>query len=257
MSTALVTGATAGIGNAFARRLASDGHDLVLVARDGARLEQVAEQLRATGVTVEVLSADLTDPAQRAQVEQRLADDDRPVDLLVNNAGFGANQSFARGSIDVEQQQIDLMVTAVMRLSRAAVGGMVQRQRGSIVNVSSVAGFLPFGTYGAAKAWVTAFSQGLATEVGPKGVQVMVLCPGFVRTEFHERAGMDMRGLDERLWLDADRLVADAMADLARGKVISVPGLAYKAVAAATHVLPRDAIRRLEAVRRRRIRSHL
>jgi short-subunit dehydrogenase len=246
-----VTGPTAGIGNAFARRLAADGYDVVLVARDEARLKAVADDLRARGVEAEVIVADLGDRAQLATVEARLRDRDRPVDVLVNNAGLGVNQRFATGSLDAEQQQLDVMVTAVMRLSHAAAGGMVERRHGAIVNVSSVASFLPFGTYGAAKAWVTAFSQGLASEVSHKGVRVMALCPGFVHTEFHDRAGLDMGGVRDWMWLDADDLVAAAMSDLARGKVISVPGLQYKAVAAATHLVPRDTVRRLEVVRRR------
>lgn len=247
----MVTGATAGIGNAFARRLAADGYDVVLVARDGARLEQLAVDLRRRGVDAEVLVADLSDREQLTRVEQRLRDPQRPVDFLVNNAGFSLNQRFVTGSVEEEQRQLDVMVVAVMRLSHAVVGGMAERGSGTIVNVSSVAGFLPFGTYAAAKAWVTSFSQGLANEAGRKGVRVMALCPGFVHTEFHQRADLDMSGVKEWMWLDADRLVADAMSDLAKGKVVSVPSLQYKAVAAATHVMPRDAIRRLERIRRR------
>lgn len=251
MSTALVTGATAGIGNAFARRLAADGYDVVLVARDHSRLEQLAAQLRSRGAGAEVLAADLSDRDQLARVEARLRDPQQPVDLLVNNAGFGLNQRFVTGSVEEEQRLVDVLVTAVMRLSHAAAGGMVDRGTGSIVNVSSVASFLPFGTYSAAKAWVTFFSQGLANEVAPKGVRVMALCPGFVHSEFHERAGIDLSRSKEWMWLDADRLVSDALADLARGRVVSVPGAQYKAIAAATHLVPRDAVRRLETVRRR------
>lgn len=251
MSTALVTGATAGIGNAFARRLATDGHDVILVARDADRLEQVAADLRARGVGVAVLVADLADRDQLLTVEDRLRDPDRPVDLLVNNAGYTVNQSFVHGSLDAEQRMLDVLVTAVLRLSHAAVGGMVERHRGAVVNVSSVASFLPFGTYSAAKAWVTAFSQGLANEVTGTGVRVMALCPGFVHTEFHERAEIDLSGSQEWMWLDADRVVAAALADLARGKVISVPGAQYKALAAGTHLVPRDTVRRLERARRR------
>lgn len=247
----MVTGATAGIGNAFARRLASDGYDVVLVARDQDRLLRVAAQLRSQGVGAEVLPADLSDASELARVEERLRDPERPVDLLVNNAGFGVNQRFASGSVAEEQRLVDVLVVAVMRLSHAAVGGMVERRRGGIVNVSSVASFLPFGTYAAAKAWVTSFSQGLSSEVSSRGVRVMALCPGFVHTEFHRRAGIDLSGTKEWLWLDADRVVSDALADLARGKTVSVPGAQYKAVAAATHLLPRDAVPRLESVRRR------
>ena len=214
MSSALVTGATAGIGNAFARRLVTDGYDVVLVARDQDRLEQLAAQLRSRGAAVEVLAADLSDRAQLARVEARLRDPERPVDLLVNNAGFGLNQRFVAGSVDEEQRLLDVLVTAVMRLSHAAAGGMVERRHGAIINVSSVASFLPFGTYSAAKAWATSFSQGLASEVSSKGVRVMALCPGFVHTEFHQRAGIDLGGSKEWMWLDADRVVSDALADL-------------------------------------------
>jgi short-subunit dehydrogenase len=251
VSTALVTGATAGIGNAFARRLATDGYDVVLVARDRDRLERMATELRSHGVGAEVLAADLSERSELARVEARLRDPDQPVDLLVNNAGFTLNQRFVTGSVEEEQRLVDVLVTAVMRLSHAAAGGMVDRGTGSIVNVSSVASFLPFGTYSAAKAWVTFFSQGLANEVVPKGVRVMALCPGFVHTEFHQRAGIDLSRSKEWMWLDADRLVSDALADLARGRVVSVPGAQYKAIAAATHLVPRDAVRRLETVRRR------
>ena len=153
MSTSLITGATAGIGHEFARQLAARGHDLVLVARDTARLEEVAADLRATyGVQAEVLAADLTDPDQLATVESRLAERERPVDLLVNNAGFGLKNGFLDNDIDTEQRQQDVLVRAVLRLTHAALGGMVERGRGGVINVSSVAAFLPRGTYSAAKA---------------------------------------------------------------------------------------------------------
>ena len=251
VSTALVTGATSGIGNAFARRLAADGYNLVLVARDQDRLERLAADLRTRGVDAEVLVADLTDRGQLAQVEARLSDPDRPVDFLVNNAGFASNQSFSRGRLDFEQQLIDVLVIAVMRLSHAAVGPMRARGDGAIINVSSVASFLPFGTYSAAKSWVTAFSQGLANEVSRKGVRVMALCPGFVHTEFHERADIDMSRLPDWLWLDADEVVTTALADLAKGKVVSVPGLPYKTMVGGTRLVPRSAVGGLLRGRRR------
>ncbi len=254
MSRVLVTGATAGIGRAFVDRLAADGHDTVLVARDGDRLAAVARDVaQRHGVEGEVLVADLTVRDELARVEQRLASPERPVDLLVNNAGFAITQSFVGGRVEAEQELLDVLVTAVLRLTHAALPGMVGRGRGAVVNVSSVAGFLPFGTYSAAKAWVTAFSQGLAGELAGTGVHVMALCPGFVHTEFHQRAGIDMSAYPEWVWLDADRVVDDALSDLRRGKAVSVPGLHYKAVSGVARVLPRDVVRRAERLRRRRL----
>ena len=254
MSRALVTGATAGIGRGFVERLAADGSDVVLVARDEERLESVATQIRQRfGVQVEVLVADLSQRDQLLRVEKRLSEADRPIDLLVNNAGFALNQRFVSGSLDGEQRLLDVLVTAVLRLTHAALPGMVERGHGDVVNVSSVAGFLPFGTYSAAKAWVTAFSQGLAGELSGTGVHVMALCPGFVHTEFHQRAGIDPTKQPEWMWLDVDGVVDDAITDLRHHKAISVPGLQYKAMAAGARLLPRDAVRRLERVRRRRM----
>ncbi len=165
VSSSLVTGATAGIGHAFATHLARRGDDLVLVARDRQRLESVAKAIRNEyAVTVEVLPADLTVRAELATVEARLADPARPIDLLVNNAGFGLKDRFLVNDVEAEQAMLDVLVTAVLRLSHAALGPMVERGRGGIINVSSVAAFLPRGTYGAAKAWVNRFSEWAANE---------------------------------------------------------------------------------------------
>jgi short-subunit dehydrogenase len=250
MSTALITGATAGIGHEFAQALARRGHDLVLVARDSVRLEQTGEDLRRRHrIDVEVLAADLADRDQLLLVERRLGDRDHPVDLLVNNAGFGLNRRFLAADVADEQRLLDVLVTAVMRLSHATLPGMVERGSGDVINVSSVASFFPFGTYNAAKAYVTSFSQGLAQELSGTGVHVMALCPGYVHTEFHARAGITVRA-GEQWWLSADEVVADALRDLARGKVVCVPGLQYKAIAGATHLLPRRALPRLDRFRR-------
>ncbi|MEP6760617.1 MAG: SDR family oxidoreductase [Sporichthyaceae bacterium] len=239
MTTALVTGATAGIGHAFARRLAADGYDLVLVARDGGRLEATAKELHTSyDVDVEVLVADLTDDQSCRRVEDRLADPSRPVDLLVNNAGFGSRRRFATSDIDDEEQMLRLLVRAVLRLTHAAVPGMVDRGHGAIINVSSVASFLPRGTYSAAKAWVTTFSQGLAAELDGTGVRVLALCPGVTRTEFHDRAGMSMKGTPNLLWLDADKVVDQGLAALRRNAVVCVPGMQYKTIVALTRHLP-------------------
>ena len=237
MATALITGATAGIGNAFARRLAAEGHGLVLVARDAVRLGDVGKGLRDRHrVDVEALAADLGNPRELERIAERLRDGDRPVEILVNNAGFGVNAPFLSGDPAQEERMLDVMVRAVLVLTRAAAPGMVARRRGVIVTVSSVAGFLPGGTYSAAKAWATAFTASLAGELAATGVTATALCPGFVRTEFHRRAGMDMSYLPDWAWLDADRLVADCMADVRRGRAVSVPSLRYKmAVALLRH----------------------
>jgi short-subunit dehydrogenase len=242
MPTALVTGATAGIGAAFARRLATEHHDLVLVARDAARLESFAAALREAGdITVDVLSADLTTEEGCAAVEKRLADG---VDVLVNSAGIGTAGSFVGNPVEKEQRLLDLNVRAVMRLTHAAVRGMVERGRGDIVNVSSVAGFGPIGgTYSASKAWVTTFSEHLHGTVRPHGVRVVALCPGYVRTEFHERAGIDVGDRTGPLWLDADRVVRDALADLRRGRAVSVPSPQYKVLSGALRHIPHGVLR--------------
>ncbi len=239
--TALVTGATAGIGHVFAHKLAARGHDLVLVARDGVRLEGVAAELRVEhGVEVEVLVADLVDRDQLATVEARLADRDRPVDLLVNNAGFGLKHRFLENSVESEHAMLDVLVTAVLRLSHAALGGMVERGRGGIINVSSVAAFLPRGTYAAAKAWVNSFSEWAANEYRSQGVTVMSLCPGFTKTEFHER--MDVTRGTGFLWLEPGFLVDRALADFDRGRVYSIPGAQYRTIVALTRLIPSRAL---------------
>lgn len=250
MPTALVTGATAGIGNAFARRLAGEGHSLVLVARNAVRLGEVGKELRERyRVDVEALAADLGNPKELERVAERLRDGDRPVDVLVSNAGFGVNSPFLSGDPAREEHMLDVMVRAVLVLSRAAAPGMVARGRGAIVTVSSVAGFLPGGTYSAVKAWATAFTASLAGELAGTGVTATALCPGFVRTEFHRRAGMDMSYLPEWAWLDADRLVADCLADVRRGRAISVPSLRYKVAVA---ILRHTPLRFSKALARRR-----
>ena len=250
--TALVTGPTAGIGAAFARQLAERGYDVVLVARDERRLRDLAGELeREYGVATEVIVADLADRAALAIVEQRVSDPARPVDLLVNNAGFGHKRPFLDNTVEDEQQMLDVLVTAVLRLSHAALGAMVARGSGTVVNVSSVAGFLPRGTYSAAKAYVTSMSQWADATYRDRGVRVMALCPGFTRTEFHARMGVGRGSAPRLLWLDADRLVRDALADLDRGKSVSVPGKRYKAITAVVRHLPTPMLARFQQLGRR------
>jgi short-subunit dehydrogenase len=250
MPTALVTGATAGIGLEFARQLAARGHDLVLVARDSTRLESVANEIQATyGVGAEVLVADLTDREQLSVVEERLASPDRPVELLVNNAGFGLKKRFLDNDVDQEQAMLDVLVIAVMRLSHAALGGMVGRGTGGIINVSSVAAFLPRGTYSAAKAYVNSFGTWAANEYRPRGVTVTTLCPGFTKTEFHER--MSVRRGSGYLWLEADFLVSECLKDFDKGRTLSVPGRQYKAITAATRLVPARVAQRFQNLGRK------
>ena len=256
MSTALVTGATAGIGHAFCRELAERGHDLVIVARNRARLENVSDELRARhGVTVEILAADLSKRAALQRVAKRLADRDRPIDLLVNNAGFGMSKSFLKGDVADEEAMLDVLCRAVLVLSHAGALSMKDRGRGAIINVSSVAGFAPMGTYAAAKAWVTAFTETLAHELAGSGVSATALCPGFTHTELHERANLDMSRLPKAMWLEPDRLVRDCLDDVKAGKVISVPGVQYKLIVGMTQLAPRALVRSLSgraaSIRRR------
>ncbi|MCY4725466.1 SDR family oxidoreductase [Nocardioides sp. STR2] len=250
MSTSLITGATAGIGHEYAVQLASRGDDLVLVARDSARLEQVAEELRRTHqVQVEVLVADLTDRAQLATVEARLADRDRPVDLLVNNAGFGLKKRFLDNSADDETAMLEVLVTAVLRLSHAALGAMAERGHGGIINVSSVAAFLPRGTYSASKAWVNSFSEWAHLEYRSHGVKVMALCPGFTKTEFHQR--MEVKRGEGFMWLDADFLVRKSLEDFEKGRAYSIPGAQYKTIRVLTTAIPNRVLRLTQSMGRR------
>ncbi|MEV4117548.1 SDR family oxidoreductase [Micromonospora sp. NPDC049645] len=247
---ALVTGATAGIGAAFARRLATDGWHLVLVARDATRLAQLATELGSTyGREVETIPADLSTDDGCATVEQRIADGS-PVHLLVNNAGISLNKPFLRSTAEDEARLLRLNVHAVMRLTLAALRPMTERRNGAVINVSSVAGFgtaMPGSTYSASKAWVTNFSESVGQSARPFGVKVMALCPGYTRTEFHQRAGINMSKTPEWLWLRAEDVVDEALRDLRKGKLVSIPAWKYKVVVAGMRHAPR---RLLEAVAR-------
>lgn len=236
MPTALVTGATSGIGAGFARRLASDGFDLILVARNTARLERTAADLHDRyGVSCQTLIADLSTDEGIAAAEKHASGQ---VDLLINNAGFGQRGTYLNVPVADEVKMLRVHCEAVLRLTSAALPGMLERGRGGVINVASVAAFFSRGTYGASKAWVVSFSQAVMRDHGRRGVHVMALCPGFVRTEFHERAGMNMSGIPEFMWLSQDLMIDTALRDLRRGALVSVPGAQYKAIVALGRLVP-------------------
>jgi len=237
---ALITGPTSGIGAGFARRYASDGYDLVLVARDVDRLTQLAGELQSEGGSIEVLPTDLADPAGRAKVADRLA---AGVQVLVNNAGFVTSDEGEFWTADpaLLQKQLDVNVTTVMQLTRAALPPMLDAGAGTVINIASVAGLVPGqgSTYAASKAWVVSFTEGLAGGLRGTGVSVHAVCPGFVRTEFHARAGMDPKA-PSFLWLEVDDVVRESLANVARGNVIIIPSIQYKAIVTAQRLIPRN-----------------
>jgi len=246
---ALVTGASAGIGNAFAHGLAQQGHDLVVVARDTARLDALAKELGAAhGTVTDVLGADLSDPVQLAIVEARLADAERPVELLVNNAGFGTVGHFKDLPIDREVQEIALNVVALTRLTHAALPNMLERRTGGVLNVASIAAYQPTpgnATYGATKAFVHSLSQGIHEELRGTGVNCMVLCPGFTRTEFQQRAGIDSTDIPGFLWQEASAVVDLALKAFAKGKAVCVPGALNRTTAGFSATVPSGVSRRI------------
>lgn len=240
MTTALITGPTAGIGAEFARQLAAQGHDLVLVARDQPRLEATAERLRAAyGCAVAILVADLSVRDQLQRVADRLADPARSVDILVNNAGFGLKGGFLDNDLAQEEELFDVLCRAVLVLSHTAARAMRERGSGRIINVSSVASFIAGSSYSAAKSYVTVLTEALSVALAGSGVTATALCPGFVHTEFHERAEMGMDYLPDVAWVPVDKLVREALLDSEKGKVISVPGWQYKAATRILKLTPR------------------
>lgn len=246
MATALVTGATAGIGAAYADLLAKAGFDLVLVARDLPRLNTVANNLKKSyKIKVETIKADLTKPMQLANVEKRLANAAKPIEVLINNAGFGIKDSFLDSDLKREQELLDVLVTAPMRLTHAVLPLMVKRNSGIVVNVSSIASWIAGGTYSSAKSYLTVFSEYLNNELKGTKVKVSALCPGFTRTEFHQRGKMRMSGLPNFMWLDANKLVAKSWSDAQKNKAVSVPGFQYKTLAIIAQYAPRPLVRKI------------
>ena len=246
----MVTGASSGIGREMVRQLCRDGVNVVVVARDFARLEALAVELKDSQGTVEVLAADLADPTALARVEARLADVDNPVELLVNNAGFGTYGRFSDLPIDEDEREIRVNVIALVRLAHAALGAMTARGRGAVCNISSVAGLQATpgnATYGSTKAFVTSFSEALHEEAKGTGVTVTAVLPGFTRTEFQERAGIEGRSIPRLAWQDADEVARQALAATASGRAYFVPGALNKVVAATLGFVPRSLRRRLAA----------
>ena len=246
MTWALVTGATAGLGAEFARQIADSGASVVLVARDEERLRAVADEVRGRGVEAETLRADLSTPDGVDAVAARLAANERPIDLLVNNAGFGLSRGFLSSSREDLDRALDVMVRAVMHLSQAASKAMVARGTGRIVNVGSVAAMTASGPYSAHKAWVQSFTESLAVTLRGTGVTATVVRPGLVRTEFHQRAGLDFAGLPRAVWLDAPTVVQATLRAARRGRVIVTPSIRYGLAMALGTRIPRAAIRRTE-----------
>ena len=243
-SWALVTGATSGIGESFTRLLASKSYNIVLVARDLPRLQERAQGLEETyGVKTQIIQADLSTDDGCLKVEKFIADNQ--IDVLINNAGFGTNKAFTMSSLEIEQQLLDVLVRTPMRLMHVALPSMKQRNNGVIINVSSVAGYIAGGSYSASKSYLTVLSESLNTELAGTNVKVSALCPGFTRTEFHQRGRMSMKGLPNFMWLNSDRLVEQSWNDAIKGEAVSVPGWQYKLLVFIVHTVPRSLVRKV------------
>lgn len=243
-SWALVTGATAGIGESFTRLLAAKNYNIVLVARDLPRLHERATGLQTTyGIETVVVQADLATDAGCALIEKYIAEHE--IDVLINNAGFGINKAFTVSALDAEQNLLDVLVRTPMRLMHVALPGMKVRDKGLIINVSSVAGFIAGGTYSASKSYLTVLSESLNTELSATKIKISALCPGFTRTEFHQRGRMSMKGLPAFMWLNADRVVAKAWSDALKGKAISIPGWQYQLLTFVMRFAPRPMVRKI------------
>ena len=243
-SWALVTGATSGIGESFTRLLAQNNYNIVLVARDHPRMQVRARDLESKyKISTHVIQADLATDAGCATVEDYIANNQ--IDVLVNNAGFGLNKAFTLSSMDAEQQMLDVLVRTPMRLMQSVLPGMKERNKGIVINVSSVAGYIAGGTYSASKSYITVLSESLNTELAGTNVKVSALCPGFTRTEFHQRARMSMKGLPNFMWLNSDELVAKSWSDALKGKAVSIPGWQYQLLVFLIHSIPRSIVRKV------------
>ncbi|MGO1561583.1 Short chain dehydrogenase [Actinomycetales bacterium JB111] len=240
---ALVTGGTSGIGLGYARHLALRGLDIVLVARNAERLESTAAELRALGVDVEIVVADLATPDGVATVVERLASEDSPVEVYVNNAGHGLYTPLTAEDMSSHHAAIDLMIRAVLDTGAAAARAMRSRGSGVIITIGSISGMIATGHYSAIKAWVNSYSESLGMELEGTGVTVTCVMPGWVRTEFHERAGMSTGKIPDELWLDVDQVVTESLDAAERGQVRSIPSWRYKVLAFGAEHGPKFAVR--------------
>lgn len=237
---ALVTGASSGLGAEYARQLAASGHNLILVSRDAARLQELALTLESDSrVEVEILVADLHRPADVNKVAARVADPVRAVRVLVNNAGYGIDGHLAVSDADAERNHLAIHVSVPLDLTKAALPGMLTRGSGRIVFVSSVAGYLSRGTYSAHKAWGLTMARSLNATYRARGVHVSAVAPGFTRTEFHQRMNMDISMFPEFMWLQAPRVVRASLSAVERGRAVTIPSLRYKMLVAIAAVLPK------------------
>lgn len=246
--TALVTGASSGIGREFARQLAADGVSLVVVARRIDRLNELAAELVGRhGINVEVLAADLSDEKDLVRVEERLADSQHPIELLVNNAGFDNSGNFVDIPVDVELAELSVNVLTPVRLTRAALPGMIARRKGGVLMVSSTVAIMPMprsATYGASKAFLTSFSESVHMEVEEHGVHVTTVAAGLTHTEFHSVAGIDTSGMPKSApWMEPGEVARVGLAAVAAGKVMVIPGLANKWQTPMFTFLPRAMLR--------------
>ena len=243
-SWALVTGATAGIGESFTRLLAENNYNIVLVARDMPRLQERASQLQSQfNLQTHIIQADLSTDAGCSAVEEYITNNQ--IDVLINNAGFGINKAFTMSELKAEQEMFDVLVRTPMRLMHIVLPGMKQRNKGVVINVSSVAGYIAGGSYSAAKSYLTVISESLHTELAGTNIKISALCPGFTQTEFHQRGRMSMKGLPSFMWLNSDRLVAKAWSDALKGKAVSIPGWQYQLLVFVIQSLPRSIIRKI------------
>ena len=246
MPLAVVTGASSGLGAAYAEELAALGYDLTLIARDAVALERVATRVRSRGRDASIRVADLATEDGIAQTAAWLRE--TAVDVLVNNAGTGTPGEFLTSPPEVEQRMLDLNAAAVLRLCQAAVPGMVARRHGYLINVASVAGLVPTTTgpgYSASKAYVVMLTESLATSLIGTGVTATAVCPGFVRTSFHPRIGMDVSWVPSWAWLDPHRVARDSLRAAGRRRTRVTPSLLYKAALGLVRALPRPVVRRI------------
>jgi short-subunit dehydrogenase len=239
MKLAVITGPTSGIGLAYAQELAREGYELLLVGRNEIKLKQLQLHLNAKS---EIFVADLSVQAEILRVGSHL-EGLKQIDLLVNNAGFGSSLPFSQNSLAEEIEQMEILMKAVMVLTHATLPKMIKQNSGIILNISSVAAWVPTGTYAAAKSWVTAFTESISAELKGSKVQVTAVAPGFTKTKFFDRSQMKDDDVPNWLWLTPEQVAKESLKDARSGQLISIPGAQYKAMSTVTRSLPRPLVR--------------